>query len=382
MENVFSCTGYIKPNTVISNAFIEHFMLDANGSYVKIYLYLSEYIQAGKTDISVSELADKMDSTERDIIRALQHWEKKGLICITVDNEDNLISIDMYNPDDVYESIKKDTQTNEVIDDIASTEQMPFSGTKETENRFLNSKPVTVSHKQLKELASNQDFKWACQVIESFLERPFKPNEIELISYLYGTLHFSSDLLLHLYEYCISLGKSNSSYIQAVALAWHERGVKTPEDAKKESTDYNTAHTAISKAFGLGRPLAMIEKQFVEKWQKDWSIDLSVILEACNRTMLKIQKADFKYTDGILDNWHKSGIKTLLDVEKADEIYAKNKADKKSQKDNSNSGSYRYNTTGSSVNGYVKKNQFNTFRQRDTSHAEISELEKKLLNRQ
>jgi DnaD/phage-associated family protein len=381
MENVFSCMGYIKPNTVISNAFIEHFMLDANGSYVKVYLYLSEYIQAGKTDISVSELADKMDSTERDIIRALQHWEKKGLICITVDNEDNLISIDMYNPDDVYESIKKNTQTDEVIDDIASTEQMPFSGTKETENRFLNCKPVTVSPKQLKELASNQDFKWACQVIESFLERPFKPNEIELISYLYGTLHFSSDLLLHLYEYCISLGKSNSSYIQAVALAWHECGVKTPEDAKKESTDYNTAHTAISKAFGLGRPLAMIEKQFVEKWQKDWSIDLSVILEACNRTMLKIQKADFKYTDGILDNWHKSGIKTLLDVEKADEIYAKNKADKKSQKDNSNSGSYRYNTTGSSVNGYVKKNQFNTFRQRDTSHAEISELEKKLLNR-
>ena len=149
MENVFSCTGYIKPNTVISNAFIEHFMLDANGSYVKVYLYLSEYIQAGKTDISVSELADKMDSTERDIIRALQHWEKKGLICITVDNEDNLISIDMYNPDDVYESIKKDTQTDEVIDDIASTEQMPFSGTKETENRFLNSKPVTVSPKQL-----------------------------------------------------------------------------------------------------------------------------------------------------------------------------------------------------------------------------------------
>lgn len=79
MENVFSCMGYIKPNTVISNAFIEHFMLDANGSYVKVYLYLSEYIQAGKTDISVSELADKMDSTERDIIRALQHWEKKGL---------------------------------------------------------------------------------------------------------------------------------------------------------------------------------------------------------------------------------------------------------------------------------------------------------------
>lgn len=136
MENVFSCTGYIKPNTVISNAFIEHFMLDANGSYVKVYLYLSEYIQAGKTDISVSELADKMDSTERDIIRALQHWEKKGLICITVDNEDNLISIDMYNPDDVYESIKKDTQTDEVIDDKQVLNRCLFPALKKQKTDF------------------------------------------------------------------------------------------------------------------------------------------------------------------------------------------------------------------------------------------------------
>lgn len=61
---------------------------------------------------------------------------KKGLICITVDNEDNLISIDMYNPDDVYESIKKDIQTDEVIDDIASTEQMPFPALKKQKTDF------------------------------------------------------------------------------------------------------------------------------------------------------------------------------------------------------------------------------------------------------
>ena len=182
--------------------------------------------------------------------------------------------------------------------------------------------------------------------------------------------------MIHLYDYCISLGKSNSNYIQAVALSWHEQGVKSPEDAKKVTTDYNTAYTAISKAFGLGRPLAIIEKQFVERWQKEWMIDLSVIIEACNRTMLKIQKADFKYTEGILDNWHKSGIKTLLDVEKADEIYAKHK----SEKSNNSQKNYRYNANNSG-GSYIKKNQFNTFQQRDTSHAEISELERKLLNR-
>lgn len=374
MENVLSCTGYIQQNTVISNAFIEHFMLDANGSYVKVYLYLSKCIQSGGIDIPIPFLADKTDSTERDIIRALQHWEKKGLIKITIDNvTEQISSIQMLNPDDVYQAAKSASYIDDTAEDIASTSQIPFSS-KEKKSDSVNS--VSVSAEQRKELAANQDFQFALQAIQSFLERPFKSNEIELISYLYGTLHFSSELLIHLYDYCISLGKSNSNYIQAVALSWHEQGVKSPEDAKKVTTDYNTAYTAISKAFGLGRPLAIIEKQFVERWQKEWMIDLSVIIEACNRTMLKIQKADFKYTEGILDNWHKSGIKTLLDVEKADEIYAKHK----SEKSNNSQKNYRYNANNSG-GSYIKKNQFNTFQQRDTSHAEISELERKLLNR-
>ena len=374
MENVLSCTGYIQQNTVISNAFIEHFMLDANGSYVKVYLYLSKCIQSGGIDISIPFLADKTDSTERDIIRALQHWEKKGLIKITLDNvTEQISSIQMLNPDDVYQAAKSASYIDDTAEDIASTSQIPFSS-KEKKSDSVNS--VSVSAEQRKELAANQDFQFALQAIQSFLERPFKSNEIELISYLYGTLHFSSELLIHLYDYCISLGKSNSNYIQAVALSWHEQGVKSPEDAKKVTTDYNTAYTAISKAFGLGRPLAIIEKQFVERWQKEWMIDLSVIIEACNRTMLKIQKADFKYIEGILDNWHKSGIKTLLDVEKADEIYAKHK----SEKSNNSQKNYRYNANNSG-GSYIKKNQFNTFQQRDVSHAEISELERKLLNR-
>lgn len=377
MENVLSCTGYIQQNTVISNAFIEHFMLDANGSYVKVYLYLSKCIQSGGIDISIPFLADKTDSTERDIIRALQHWEKKGLIKITLDNvTEQISSIQMLNPDDVYQAAKSASYIDDTAEDIASTSQIPFSS-KEKKSDSVNS--VSVSAEQRKELAANQDFQFALQAIQSFLERPFKSNEIELISYLYGTLHFSSELLIHLYDYCISLGKSNSNYIQAVALSWHEQGVKSPEDAKKVTTDYNTAYTAISKAFGLGRPLAIIEKQFVERWQKEWMIDLSVIIEACNRTMLKIQKADFKYTEGILDNWHKTGIKTLLDVEKADEIYAKHKSEKSNNSQNSQKN-YRY-SANNSGGSYIKKNQFNTFQQRDTSHAEISELERKLLNR-
>lgn len=143
MENVLSCTGYIQQNTVISNAFIEHFMLDANGSYVKVYLYLSKCIQSGGIDISIPFLADKTDSTERDIIRALQHWEKKGLIKITLDNvTEQISSIQMLNPDDVYQAAKSASYIDDTAEDIASTSQIPFSS-KEKKSDSVNSVSVS-----------------------------------------------------------------------------------------------------------------------------------------------------------------------------------------------------------------------------------------------
>ena len=100
-------------------------------------------------------------------------------------------------------------------------------------------------------------------------------------------------------------------------------------------------------------------------------MDLSVVLDACNRTMLKFQKADFNYTNGTIEKWHKNNIHTLQDVKKADEEYAKKKkaAPDKKQYD------------GTQQNSHRDKNQFNNFMQREVSKKEIDELEKKLLAR-
>ena len=178
-------------------------------------------------------------------------------------------------------------------------------------------------------------------------------------------------MLLYLYEYCISLGKTSVNYIQAVALSWDKQNIKTPEEAKNASSNYKATYTAIAKAFALGRPLATAEKQFASRWLDEWHMDLAVVLDACNRTMLKFQKADFRYTDGTIENWHKNNIHTLQDVKKADEEYAKKKhiAPNKKQQDSTQQSSRR------------DKNQFNNFMQREVSKEEIDELEKKLLAR-
>ena len=423
MDNILLCSNHIPLVTSIHNTFIEKYMLRANGSYVKVYLYLSKCIQAGQDDLSISSLADQMENTEKDIIRALNYWEKQGLLRITRSEDGSeILGIDVLNPDelvtdtaapmtgsashtestmtpimkssgraeavtgtsvrgstgkaDASKSAEAEAASNGTAKHVSSktaaspkqsdtSAAVTASGTQSvrhtspadsaaqtdgqafTQQSGRHTSPAaskatgsttasadklpapTVTTEQMNRLAGNDDFCWTCDIVESYLRHPIKPKELEFVTYLYDTLHFSSELILHLYEYCIGLGKTNISYIQTVALAWDEKGVKTTEDAQNASMEYNATYTAISKSMALGRTLAAIEREFVDRWQNQWQMDLSVILEACNRTMLKLQHGDFKYADGILERWYRTGVHTLQDVHKADENFAREKAAKR-----------------------------------------------------
>ena len=419
MDHILLCTNHIPPITTIYNSFIEDYMPAANGSYVKVYLYIAKCLQAKESNFSISSLADQLENTEKDILRALMYWEKKGLMSLNRDKATGeILGLEMLIPFaerdfDTYENAAKESAASLDVDsdlsetgvldrrnsdfsetgalnrrnsdfsetDAANTSTYESSGTDAPSNvnsdvhRASNSaqeknssavKPIQVSPEQIQELSANEDFVWVCNVVESYLERPMKPTEIQLITYLYGTLHFSRELILHLYDYCISMGKTACNYIQAVALSWHEQGIKTPEQAQNASVRYLASYNAVSKALGLGRGLAEIEKKYVDHWQNDWNMDLSVILEACNRTVLKLHHADFKYTEGILSHWNEQNVRTLQGVEQSDLHYAQTKEQKEKKKPS---------TSGKQP----PRNQFQNFKQRDVSSEELQELERKLL---
>ena len=419
MDHILLCTNHIPPITTIYNSFIEDYMPAANGSYVKVYLYIAKCLQAKESNFSISSLADQLENTEKDILRALMYWEKKGLMSLNRDKATGeILGLEMLIPFaerdfDTYENTAKESAASLGVDsdlsetgaldrrisdfsetgaldrrisdfsetDAANTSSYESSGTDAPSNvnsdvhRASNSaqeknssavKPIQVSPEQIQELSANEDFVWVCNVVESYLERPMKPTEIQLITYLYGTLHFSRELILHLYDYCISMGKTACNYIQTVALSWHEQGIKTPEQAQNASVRYLASYNAVSKALGLGRGLAEIEKKYVDHWQNDWNMDLSVILEACNRTVLKLHHADFKYTEGILSHWNEQNVRTLQGVEQSDLHYAQTKEQKEKKKPS---------TSGKQP----PRNQFQNFKQRDVSSEELQELERKLL---
>ena len=59
--------------TSVSNIFIDEYMSDANGEFVKIYLYLLRQLNSSDAKFSISEIADKFEHTEKDIKRALNY---------------------------------------------------------------------------------------------------------------------------------------------------------------------------------------------------------------------------------------------------------------------------------------------------------------------
>ncbi len=346
--------------TTISNIFIDTYMPVANGSYVKVYLYLLRCLSGKNSGLSISYLADRLDNTEKDIVRALNYWEKVQLISVSRNTEGNITGITMNEPSSTQTDTN--TESTEILDELAiSQEEVPTSLEAPIE------RPVYTSQ-QIAELSNNDEIKWIMNIIEIYLERLLKPKDVQLILYLYDTVGFSAELIMYLYEYCISKNKKNASYIETVALSWAVEGIDSVEKAEASTTMYNSNYNAVNKAFGLTRAPGNIEKQYINKWLNSFGFDIAIIVEACNRTLLNTQKPDFKYADKILENWHKKGVKSPSDIEKLDQEYSAVKASVKPQ-----------HTPG--VQAKQSNNKFNAFPQRTYSAEDYSSLEQRLLHK-
>lgn len=378
MSTIILNSNSVAGSTIIPNVFIDYYMPSANGSYVKVFLYLLRCINSGTdVEISISSIADKLDDTEKDIIRALVYWEKVDLISLIRNSNNDIISItindinkvsqsQIESYDEVAPAVNMD-KTLEVPVSQIPIDPSPIEKKELTPNQIFD-KP-TYSEAQIKQLTNTDEVKWLLNIIEIYLDRLIKPMDLQLILYLYESLGFSAELIMYLYEYCVSKNKKNPSYIEAVALSWAEEGIDTVEKAEAATALYNTNYNAVNKAFGLNRAPGQVEKQYINKWLNKFNFTIEIIVEACNRTILQTQKPDFKYADKILENWNKKGVKEFSQIALLDEEHMKVAAAKTNQ---------------TKVTQAVKpqnNNRFNAFPQRTYTDEDYSSMEQRLLHK-
>ncbi|MDO5407623.1 MAG: DnaD domain protein [Eubacteriales bacterium] len=391
--------------TVVANDFIDRYMAAANGEYVKVYLYMLRHQQER---LDVSGIADALNHTESDVRRALAYWEKLGALRTEAAGQrmpENRAGAGIAGADisrsgmpgagvsgmdmsgaGISESVSAAGQgvQSPVFDRLAEQEaaqaaraesgavqavRSEYSGVAQavrsehgvavqaarsesgTAARTASSRPV-YSQDQVNRLAGDEDFTQLLYIAQKYMNKVFTPRECEVFAYLYDGLHMTAELLEYLVEYCVQGGHTSIRYIETVALNWHEKGLKTVEEAKSYSSCFTKDSFAVMRAFGLtDRKPGDAEKELIERWFGIYGFARDLVLEACNRTLEATHAPSFRYADKILTEWRKAGVKSLQDVAVLD------------QKRKGRQNAAR--TPGK------KTNQFHNFEQRDTDYDSI-----------
>lgn len=311
--------------TTVSNIFIDNYMPQANGEFVKIYLFLLRCMSDPDMDISISLIADRFDLAEKDVIRALRYFAGKGLLSIEYGPDDELSAVTFLPITSEFtvianssartgndtESVKLSSGTSP-----AATSAAP-AALEDTESDIPAKTAYTST--QLKKLVQNDDIGQLLYITQKYLGKTLTPSETNTILYLYDGLHFSAELIEYLIEYCVANNHKSLRYIEKVAISWAKDEIDTVEKAKANTAAYSNKIYSILKAFGIsGRNPADAEMQLITKWYDDFCFDNDIIIEACNRTMKAIHSPSFEYADSILKKWKDKNVTSLADIEAVD----------------------------------------------------------------
>lgn len=367
--------------TTVSDIFIDQYMPKANGEFVKVYLYLLRATGSGAGIATISEIADHFSNTEADIVRALNYWASEGILQVQTGadgqiNGINLCSLAVSGIQAAQSNIQSAVSDNAAQNNSTANIQMQDSVVEKLKSQATD-KPAPSQKEytldEIKEFRKNPDISELFFIIETYLKHTLSSTDTNMVLYWLDELHFSTDLVEYLVEYCITKGHSSLRYMNKVALGWANAGIKTVDQAKDDAAAHSQIYYTVMKALGItGRNLVDSEVSLINKWVGEYGFDIELVKAACSKTISAIQKPSFEYTDSILANWRKKDVHTLKDVEVLDANFAKaNKASAtgSSQGTNAANGSSKPKSNNSG-----SKNKFNNFNQRNNDYDKLEKL--------
>lgn len=393
--------------TTVSDIFIDQYMPKANGEFVKVYLYLLRATGSGAGIATISEIADHFSNTEADIVRALNYWASEGILQVQTGADGqitgiNLCSLAVSGMQAAQSNIQSGVVNNAAQNNLQSgvvnnaTQNNLQNGVADNAAQNISSADIRMQDSvveklknqatdkpapsqkeytldEIKEFRKNPDISELFFIIETYLKHTLSSTDTNMVLYWLDELHFSTDLVEYLVEYCITKGHSSLRYMNKVALGWADAGIKTVDQAKDDAAAHSQIYYSVMKALGItGRNLVDSEVSLINKWVGEYGFDMELVKAACSKTISAIQKPSFEYTDSILTNWRKKDVHTLKDVEVLDANFAKaNKA--------TGSGSSQ---GANAANGFSKpksnnsnsKNKFNNFNQRNNDYDKLEKL--------
>ncbi len=332
--------------TLLPNDFIDNYMIDANGEFVKVYLFLLRHLDDPCSSLTLSTIADCLNNTEKDILRAFRYWESAGLLRLEHDQEGRITGLELLRtvksqressgsseaqpPVSAGDAASAAAAVNRSIPNADDTADVSAAETVSAAASHRVSAPNTAGSRPaapakavpIDAFRAQKEIKSLLFIAEQYLGKTLTHSEMEAITYFYDTLHMSADLIEYLLETCVENGHKSMHYIQKVAFSWVEEGIETVSQAKEKSAVYNKNCYTVLNAFGIkNRGPATSELAFIRKWAEEYGFSPDILEEACRRTISATHQPSFEYADSILTKWHENNIRHLKDIITLDEAY-------------------------------------------------------------
>ncbi len=272
-------------DTHVENIFINEYMPQAPGNYVKVYLFALMYADFDK-NMTNETIAKHLGMEDEDVLKAWSYWEKLGVI-----------RKHFINPGDKFHY---------------QVEFINLKGLvygKKSKARKQDSKVPD----RLKGLMDNKDIKKMYSRIEQITGRLFEGNEpIEILSWI-TDYNATPEMILYAYSYCVKKkGHSNHKYVAAVVKEWANQGLKTKdqiEDYLEEIDNRHYLYKRVLRALGLLRNATEEEKRIMDTWFDQMGFTIDRVLDACKKTT-GISNPNINYINTVLKAWSSGNERT------------------------------------------------------------------------
>lgn len=277
-------------HTLLENVFINHYMPQAPGSYVKAYILGLKYAQNySNTALSNETIAKTLDITVEETINAWKYWESQHIVKLVPYAQGS--------------------------EDVA----VEFLSIKELMLNIKEKKPKIDKYSPDRIITARQNFR--IRDMFEYIKKIYgrEPSTNEMFTYLDWVDDYSMppELVILLIDDCYSRGKKDLPYLKQVAKNWFDAGINSLEKANEYTERHKEKWQKYSKVLNflrVGRQPTAVEEQMLYKWFYEFSYSEEVVIKACSLTANTI-KPSFSYLDKILTEWNNKGLKTIQEIE-------------------------------------------------------------------
>ncbi len=338
--------------TLVSNNFIDNYLPQANANYIKIYLYILR-LNSQKVPVSIANIASDLDLIESDIIRALKNLDENGVLTFVKRGDGYLLSFDnnrfndnddtMIEPEEEVKPVKKKAtqkasmpkpmvKHTPIYEEEYSTQQMQFDEfivEDEEEIAQVYAKPKkastdssTYDATELNYMVTrNPQISQLVGFIESTYGSTFTPsNSAALIQLMDDSnIKIGLDGFKSLVAYAFdnkSFTKINSllKYLETKAYELTEKNILEVDQIDNYLLTSTKNYREIFKYLGINSSPTQLHITYMSKWLYEYKMPLELIILACEKTITKINQANFSYIDAILSNWKSMNILSIDDL--------------------------------------------------------------------